>query len=237
MTPYGSTTERLVGGDRKLFWVSFVALVGAITVGLVVKQQPLLAIAGVLGALILLCLLKWPDLATLLVIFFMYTNIGPVLIRHNGVPIFLATAFPLILIIPLVWYLFWRGEKLVISPVLLLLLMFAVIYLLGAAFSSDITLAMPQLTEYLVEGLLLYFLLTNVIRTPLMLKRVVWVLLISGALIGGLSLFQQVTKTFSNDYGGFAQLSQDQIGSGTVVENLQGVIQQPRLAGSIGEKN
>src|SRR6266487_870947 len=234
MTSLDSTIERPSAVERKLFWVILITVVGAVTVGLVVTKQPFLAIEGIFAVLLLLCLLKWPDIATLLVIFFIYTNIGPVAIRFHGVPSFVATIFPLILIIPLVWYLFLRREKLVITPVFQLLLMLGVIYTLGAAFSSDITLSLPQLTEFFLEGLLLYFLLTNVIRTTIMLKCVVWVLLISGALIGGLSLYQQVTHTFDNNYGGFAQV---QSAFGTGVQNLQGEVQQPRLAGSIGEKN
>jgi O-antigen ligase len=69
-----------------------------------------------------------------------------------------------------------------------------------------------------------------------MLKRVVWVLLISGAFIGGLALYQQVTHTFDNNYGGFAQVQLDS-SFGTGVENLQGEVTQQRLSGSIGEKN
>ena len=43
-----------------------------------------------------------------------------------------------------------------------------------------------------------------------------------------------VTQTFDNNYGGFAQVQSD---FATGVEDLQGEIEQPRLAGSIGEKN
>jgi O-antigen ligase len=53
-------------------------------------------------------------------------------------------------------------------------------------------------------------------------------------LIGGLSLYQQVTGTFDNNYGGFAQVA----GSfRTGEENLQGEIEQSRLMGSVGEQN
>jgi O-antigen ligase len=151
-----------------------------------------------------------------------------------GVPSYVATAIFLILVIPLIWHIIIRREKIIITPVLQLLLALGAIYSLGAAFSSDITLATTPLTDYFTEGLLLFFLITNIVRTPQMLKRVVWVLLISGALIGGLSLYQQATKTFDNNYYGFAQV---QSSFGTGVENLQGQVQQPRLAGSIGEKN
>jgi len=235
MTVSDSTTERPLVRERKLFLVILISLIGAVTVGVVATKEPLLAIAGSLGVLFLLVLLKWPDSVTLLVIFYIYTNLGVVAIRFHSVSPFIATTlFPSLLFIPLVLYLFLRREKLVITPVFLLLLMLGVIYTLGAAFSRDITLSLPQLTDFFVEGLLIYFLCTNIIRTPLMLKRVVWVLLISGALIGGLSLYQQVTNTFDNNYGGFAQVES---AFGTGVENLQGEIAQPRLAGSIGEKN
>lgn len=235
MKSFDSITDRPFAREQKLLLVIFLTFVGAVMVGVVVTGEPLLAIGGILGALLLLVLLKWPDAATLLIIFFIYTNLGVVAVRFHGVsPFITTTLLPLLLIIPLVWHLLVRREKLVITPVFLLLLMLGVIYTLGATFSIDITLSQKQLIEFFVEGLILYFLLTNIIRTPLMLKRVVWVLLISGALIGGLSLYQQVTNTFDNNYGGFAQIDSS---FATGVENLQGSIGQPRLAGSIGEQN
>jgi len=237
MTVSDSTIERSFTGARKpLLVIFFALLVGAITIGAVAAKEPFLAIAGPVAILFLLALLKWPDAATLLVVFYIYTNIGPVAIRFYGVPSYIAMGFPLLITIPLVWYLVVRREKLIITPVWQLLLMLLLIYTLGAVFSRDVILASRKLIDFFFEGLLLYFLLINVIRTPLMLKRVVWVLLISGAFIGGLSLYQQMTHTFDNEYGGFAQTQTDST-FGTGVENLQGEVTQQRLAGSIGEKN
>lgn len=233
MTSYEANVDKPITHERKLLLLILFTIAGAVAIGLAVTQDPLVAVAGVLAILLLLCLLKWPDTATLLVIFFVYTNVGPVLIKFHNVPILLATIFPLILVVPLVSYLILRREKVVITPVLQLLLALAVIYTLGAIFSSDITLAMPQLTEFLLEGFLLFFLITNVVRTTAMLKRVVWVLLISGAIIGGLSLYQQVTKTYDNNYGGFAQVQSDFMTSALDTTEPP----HPRLAGSVGEKN
>ena len=235
MKSLDSTIKRSFTPKNNSLMVIFMVLIGAIIVGAVAAEEPLFAIWGILAALLLLALLKWPDIATLMVVFYIYTNLGVVAIRFHGVNSFIASAlFPMLLVIPLVWYLLLLRQKLIITPVFVLLLMLLVIYILGAVFSSDLKLALPQLIEFTIEGLLLYFLLTNIIRTPLMLKRVVWVLLISGGLIGGLSLFQQVTKTFDNNYGGLAQVQSD---FGTGVQSLQGEVAQPRLAGSIGEQN
>lgn len=52
--------------------------------------------------------------------------------------------------------------------------------------------------------------------------------------MGGLSLFQQLTGTFNNNYGGFAQVD----GKGFITEKtLQGEVVQLRVAGPVGEKN
>lgn len=235
MTVFDSTTAgKLFAGDRRLFVVILIALLGAVAVGFAATNEPFLGIAVLLGIVALLALIKWPDAATLLVVFYIYTNVGPVLMNFHGVPPYIAMGFPLLLAIPLISYVLLRREKLIITPVFHLLLLLLVIYILGAVFSNDIILASRKLIDYVFEGVLLFFFLTNVIRTPLMLKRVVWTLLISGALIGGLSLYQQVTGTFDNNYGGFAQVAGD---FGTGEENLQGEIQQSRLMGSVGEQN
>lgn len=228
------TVEKSFAGDRTAMLLLLIAMLGAAAIGFAATDQPFVVLGVFVGVLFLLMLLKWPDAATLLVVFYIYANVGPVLMNFHGVPPYIAMGFPVLLTIPLIWYLLLRGEKLVITPVFHLLLLLLVVYILGAVFSSDIILASRKLIDYAFEGVLLFFFLTNVIRTPLMLKRVVWTLLISGAFIGGLSLYQQVTGTFDNDYGGFAQVAGD---FGTGEENLQGEIQQSRLMGSVGEQN
>jgi len=236
MTVLDSTkTEKIFGGDRKPFLVVLFALLGAVAVGLATTIEPLLAIGVLLGIVFLAALIKWPDAATLLVVFYIYTNVGPVIMNFHGVPSYISQGFSVLLTIPLIWYILLRREKVIITPVFHLLLLLLVVYILGTAFSIDLSLAARKLIDYVFEGVLLYFFLTNIIRTPLMLKRVVWVLLISGAIIGGLSLYQQVTGTFENSYGGFAQTSGSSFGTGE--ENLQGVIEQERLMGSVGEQN
>ena len=81
MTLSNSTIEGSFTGTRKLFLVIFIALLGAITIGAVATKEPLLAIGGLVGLLLLLAFLKWPDMTTLLVVFNIYTNVGPVAMR------------------------------------------------------------------------------------------------------------------------------------------------------------
>src|SRR5688572_7702603 len=136
MTVSDLTIERLFTSERKSFWLILIALLGAIAVGVVAPKDRLLAIGVPLGILFLLALFKWPDAATILVIFYIYTNVGPVAMNFYRVPSYIAMGFPVLLTIPLIWYLLLRGEKLIITPVFSLLLMLLVIYILGAVFSS-----------------------------------------------------------------------------------------------------
>jgi O-antigen ligase len=61
---------------------------------------------------------------------------------------------------------------------------------------------------------------------------VVVALLLAGAFLGSLSLWQQVTRTHHNDYGGFAQVPKEAKGFATSDHRRQW-----RAAGSLGEKN
>ena len=87
---------------------------------------------------------------------------------------------------------------------------------------------------FVVEGIGLYFLIINTIRSVDTLRWVVWVLLAVGTFLGVLSFYQDATKTYDNNYGGFAQMSDALIDSGS---GVTGADLQPRLAGPIGEKN
>ena len=87
---------------------------------------------------------------------------------------------------------------------------------------------------FISEGLLIYFLLINVLRTPDMIRGATWVLLTTGAIISIVSLHQAFTGNYDNDYLGFAQADAS---IRTGVTTLTGEVLQPRMAGSIGETN
>src|SRR5574339_282335 len=100
MTVSNSTTaEKLFAGERKLLLVLLIALPGAAAFGLAVAKEPFVATGGLLSIPLLLALIKWPDAATLLVVFYVYANVGPVLTRFHGVPSYISQGFPVLLTI------------------------------------------------------------------------------------------------------------------------------------------
>jgi O-antigen ligase len=176
-----------------------------------------------------------PDIATLVCLFVLYTNAGVVAVHFHGVPQYAAAAVPAMLVIPLIYYVILNHREIIVTPELPLIFLLLAVQVVGVLFASNIGRSFTAMQGFAVEGLGLYFLVTNAVRSQVMLRRAVWVLLLAGAFMGGLTFYQQITGTFDNNYGGFAQVGGSSFETGA--ETISGVETQPYLVGPIGEKN
>jgi len=219
---------------RPALWL-LVGLTAVATAAILFAPKPLLILAAALTVLPVTALFAWPNAATLAVIGILYSNAAVVAITFHGVPRVIGASVALLLAVPLVHYVVLRRGKLIIDPVLPLIGVFLATELFASAFSSNPAFSLRKLGVSVVEGLCLYFLIVNVVRTPAMLRRATWVLLGVGAFLGGLSAFQQVTKTYHCHYAGFAQMSQASFQTDQATPH--GRLRQRRLAGPIGDQN
>lgn len=173
------------------------------------KGKIILLLAGGVALAASYVLFRSPELATLVFAFVLYTNMPVVGVQVHRVPTIVAAASSLLLVLPLANYLIRRRERLIVDRAFFLILIYFVAFLASALFAKDMTIVFNEIANFLLEGLVLYYLLINVIRELRTLKRTIWALLLAGSLLGSLSLFQEVTRTYSNSYGGFAQKSED----------------------------
>ena len=239
-----STTHSAAGRDiatgparrrpAAILIVLLVAIGMSAAVGAVGGNNPVLGLAAVGAALLAVSMAIRPDVAGFVVVGVIYSNAAVIAVQFHGVPAFAALAVPLLLIVPVGFELIVRRRPVVITSAFPLLVVFLLVQILGTLFADDVTSAFSDLTTFLVEGIGLYFLITNTIRSVETLRWVVWVLLAVGVFLGLLSFYQDATKSYGNNYGGFAQMSAAVIDTGS---GLSGVDTQPRLAGPIGEKN
>ncbi len=232
------------------------ALVGFFSLFLV-QDSVTLAVVVLLFVGFLVFMLRWPEAGTLVVLFSIYSNISVLAMRSQNtvqltagpadrnprIAIVLA-GLSLLLIVPLLFHLFIRKQKVIIDRGLLLMLALLAVYLVSSFFASDTGIVGSQVSDYVLEGLALYFLITNVVRDLPTLRRVTWALLLAGSLMASLSIFQKVTHTEKNIYGGLAQVSSDfdsEASRQPVRSSLVGpngeVVGQVRAAGPIGETN
>lgn len=212
---------------------SAVALGAGAICGLLAVQSPALGLAAALLALVGLWVLRAPDLAVFVVVLLLYSNFAVVASRFHGVPMAAASAFPLLLAVPLLRDLLLRREGLALTPAFPFLLFFLAVQVLGTAFSKRPEVAKSTVVEFLLEGLLIYFLVVNAVRTPRALRLAVWALLCAGFVSSIVPCYQQLTGAFGSDFGGFGQTSE----GGFRVAPGEGDHRQLRLAGPIGEQN
>lgn len=154
------------------------------------------------------------EAAVLVFFFIFYANLATVLTRFHGVPQIIASGVALLLLIPLARHMVLERQPLVVTPVLILVFAFLGALFLSAALSKDPSVSRTSVVGYLTEGLLLYLLVSNAVRTTRALRQVVWVLILAGSFMGILSIYQEVTHTYANDYAGLAQIDRLDTGGG-----------------------
>lgn len=210
--------------------VAIAAAIGiGVAVGLAAPNEPLVALAAVVALLGAVAIAIRPEVAVLIVVGLIYSNAPVVLVTYHSVPVIAAAIVPLILIVPAAYDLLVRRQPIVLTPAMPWIAIFLVVQIISTITSLDVLDASDSLATFATEGIGLYILVTNSIRSSSLLREVVWVLLLVGAALGALSLYQEVTETYGNAYFGFAQTESAETG---VTET--GLA---RLAGPIGEKN
>ncbi len=204
--------------------------------GMVAVKAPAIALVLSAGALVVVATLFAPEVAIYAVVFILYSNLAAVGVTFHGVPRALGNVFPILLAIPLARDIFFKREPPIVTPVLLVLLLLLGVQAIGVAFSRDIEVTKEALKTLFLEGVVLYLLVTNVIRTPATLRGVTWALLLAGLLMSAVPLLQQATHNFDDDYGGLAQVDGGAFRTGERSDQ-GGEVRQARMAGPIGETN
>ena len=235
-TPARTRTGRRIGFEAQLPGAGAIALAAVVVVGLVLASRgaylallapALLLVAGYL-------LIRHLDAATSIFAIILYTNAPVVAVQFHHVPFVIAAAFPLLLCIPIARDLCLRGKLPVFAPALPFVLAYFAVQLAGALFAIRPEESMDGLLTFVLEGLLLYLLVTNAVRTPAVLRQVLWSLLAAGSAMGALVLYQQLTGSFDDNFGGFAQID---TGAKGFVVGVVDEMRQKRLGGPLGMPN
>ncbi|HUR21293.1 MAG TPA: O-antigen ligase family protein, partial [Vicinamibacterales bacterium] len=98
-----------------------------------------------------------------------------------------------------------KGARPIFDGTFALMSVYLLILLVSAFGAVDWRVAALQIATYVAEGLALYWLLVQAIRTRTVLRCVMWTVVLTGALLGSLSLYQQVTGDYATQFGGLAQ--------------------------------
>lgn len=162
-------------------------------------------LAGAVFAVSILVMLRRPTIALLGFVFLLYSNIPVVAYQDHGVPFFISASYIGLLFIPLAHTLVIERKPIRVDATLGLLLAFFAA-MIASSFRAQ-ELPINRLMTFLSEGLMLYWLLLNVVRDVPTLKRVMGITLLAAAMLGSLSGLQAVTKDYNQQFAGLAQRS------------------------------
>lgn len=206
------------------------ALTGAAATGLLIGTlggNAVLAFAGMLLAFGGLLMLVRQDLVALAVIFLIYSDAAAVAVDSQGMPFIVAAAVPLLLAVPLA-HQSLRGEPFVIDGLAVALVALLFVMGLSSMLARDTAIAVDKVETFAIQGVLMYILMINVLRSQEALRLALWTVLAAGAFLAAVTVFQYVTKTFAKPYLGFSALD---------IAYFTGKTDAPRAAGPVADPN
>lgn len=174
-------------------------LVGAVDV--------LTGIAAGLALATLLLMVVFPEIPVHVVLFVVYTNVSVVAADQGALQGVIAGGVLALLAIPLAHHLVLHRRALRSGPVFAMMVVLLGIFALSAARALDSSTAIERIVSYAVEGLAVFLLIVNVVRSVPAVRRAMATLLLAGSVLGGLTLYQGLTGSFTEDFGGLAQSS------------------------------
>lgn len=178
-------------------------------------------------------IVRHPQLLIASSIFLLFTNAPVVAFKFHGLPRMVALlGLPAVLMTIWMYQLVVRRETFAFPMAWRWALVFLGVEVFSAVICRYPDIAIDVLKTHMIEGMGLFLIICNLVRTRKSLQQSVIALLVAGALLGGLSVLQQITSTHGNDYGGFAQVPME--GRGFETGDLQ---RQRRSAGPLGEQN
>lgn len=218
--------------------VAFLFATGAVFVALRMFKGPML-----MGGLVLIAVMAvlWtrPERATQAGIFALYLNLGGLLVSYHNEESLLVSMMTFALLalpfgVALLHLWFAEHKGILADSTLGYMLLYWSALALSAVMSNDPGNSVRKLTTYTLEGVVLYFLVVNVVRSGDVLRKCLWALVLSGALLGALSTVQVATKSYNNTFGGLAKVQRVELEGNTESASK---LDHPRVAGSLGETN
>lgn len=186
-----------------------------------------------LGAVILVALaiglfvLRWPESGALLGILALYLNIPVLAVKLHSVPLAVGAGSALLIAPALVRNILSQRRRVVVDRPFLLMIVFFATALLSSFLAPLKGRALLWLASLLGEGLALYFVVVNLVRDASTLRRIVWILLLAGGLLGSLTVYQEFTRSYDYEFGGLAQRSIQEEGVRGRYNRARGPIDAP----------
>ena len=176
----------------------------AFIAALVMRMDALPALALLVSLVAAVAVWFYPALATVLAVFLVFANLPTAMSASIPGAKWFAASFAIPLAIPFLHRLF-RGARPIFDVTFGLMAAYLFILLVSAFVAVDWRVAVLTIGQYAAEGLALYWLLLQAIRTQAMMRRVLWTVVLTGAALASLGLYQEVSGDYRTQFAGLAK--------------------------------
>lgn len=176
--------------------------------------------------------------AVFVAIFLLYTNLPVVAAQRGVVPHAAAMIVPLLLAVAAInQIIVWR-RGVVVDRTLLLMTGLLALFLLGTLWVEGYEPAMRRIGAFLTEGLVIYFLVRNAIRTVPDMERAARAVVLAATLLASLAVLQAVTGRYDQDFMGLAQRNLERVeGAPTSAMSRDEMGLEDRARGPVNDPN
>lgn len=170
----------------------------------IAKLGAIPALAGVSVLAIVFALSLLPDAAGFIAVVILYSNI---VVIFAGTPLYqiVGASSAILLSLPVTTQLLIYRRSPRFDRVFGLMVLFLVVLLLSAFAAVDMPLAIREIVQFASEGLLIYLLLINVVRSTGDLHRLMLAAVLSCAALSMMTIYQAATHQYRFQFGGLAQ--------------------------------
>lgn len=228
---------QIAAGLWQHVWLQIgLVVVASLTAGIIVSRDlPVwLLFGGIAGVVVVAIAFIKPEYVAAALLVIHWGNIHDVLIKYHGIPSVVKPMVALLAIV-LLWRRFLSSQPrgLVSDPVIWWMLAYLVAGAIGLWFARDTDAVMKQLVDT-AKDCIIAGLIFNLLSTRAAFERAVWGLLIVGAALSALTVYQEITKTYDDNYWGFAQAAVRQI-SATMDDRARafGTVNDPNYFGQL----
>jgi putative inorganic carbon (HCO3(-)) transporter len=193
------------------------AIFAGLTMAMVGGQLGWISLLAIPALIVAVGILLQPDFGVAAFSIVVYVQLHRAIsLYHPSLPGFLSPVYPLLgaLLFLMVWKFIIYGSRPEAWKRASIVFILMAFWLFSAVTSGDPGQGMQKFQAY-VENSLFAFVITFFIQRPRSMRRVIWTFLWSGIIVAGLTVVQNLTSTFSNDYAGFAQWEYSSTGGTT----------------------
>ncbi|MCA9917791.1 MAG: O-antigen ligase family protein [Anaerolineales bacterium] len=210
-----------------LFVVLALVIGGGLGLATILLGNPILVVTAVLAPIFLLICVYRPEWSLVGLFILTYTRFSDVTVKFYGAPS-TAKLYIVFLLLILIIRILWFGDR----PknwhrAAFVVIIYGLLGAISLLYAKYPTIVQDNLSDFLKDGLIVLILALLLDKTPT-LRQVIWALLIAGIFMGTISVYQQLTQTFTNIYWGFGQAE---------IQNIVGQTNDYRIGGPFGSPN